>query len=431
GIIWISFSVSLIVQRVKWITIFNSIWWLSSCVLVSSLNIEILFQNHAIETFDIVQWLVHFLLLYCTFKNLGYLGTPSVQEGLSEPLLAQKFEAKQTGLGHATFLSKLVFSWMNSLFSLGYSKPLDLEEIPSLVSEDEANMAYQKFVHAWESLVRERERNNNTKSLVLWSIVRTYLGENILIAFYGLIRTVSFAVSPLILYAFVNYSNRTEADLRQGLSIVGVLIVTKVCESLSQRHWFFNSRRSGLKMRSALMVAVYQKQLKLSSSARTRRSAGEIVNYIAVDSYRMGEFPWWFHMTWTSALQLVLSIGVLYVVVGVGALPGLVPILVCGFLNVPFARILQNCQSHLMIAQDERLRSTSEILNSMKIIKLQSWEEKFKNLVQSLRDKEFVWLSKAQMLKASGSFIYWMSPTVISAVVFIGCLLQLLLLLYM
>ncbi|CAL5207703.1 unnamed protein product [Lathyrus oleraceus] len=174
-------------------------------------------------------------------------------------------------------------------------------------------------------------------------------------------------------------------------------------------------------MRSALMVAVYQKQLKLSNSARTRHSAGEIVNYIAVDAYRMGEFPWWFHMTWTSALQLVLSIGVLYGVVGIGALPGLVPLLICGFLNVPFAKILQNCQSQFMIAQDERLRLTSEILNSMKIIKLQSWEEKFKNLLQSLRDKEFVWLSKVQTLKAFGSFLYWMSPTVISAVVFIGC----------
>ncbi|KAL5067207.1 hypothetical protein RYX36_018094, partial [Vicia faba] len=420
GVIWISFSVSLIVQRVKWITIFNSIWWLSSCVFVSSLNIEILFQNRGIEIFDIVPWLVHFLLLYCAIQDLGYFGTPSVQQGLSEPLLDKKFEAKQTGLGHATFLSKLVFSWMNSLFSLGYSKPLDLEEIPSLVSEDEANMAYQKFVHAWESLVRERPKNNR-KNLVLWSIVRTYLRENILIAFYGFITTVSVAVSPLILYAFVKYSNRAEGDLRQGLSIVGFLIVTKVFETLSQRHWFFNSRRSGLKMRSALMVAVYQKQLKLSSSARTRHSAGEIVNYIAVDSYRMGEFPWWFHITWTSLLQLVLSIGILYGVVGIGALPGLVPLLICGFLNVPFAKILQICQSQFMIAQDERLRSTSEILNSMKIIKLQSWEEKFKNLVQSLRGKEFVWLSKTQILKASGTFIYWMSPTVISAVVFIGC----------
>jgi len=90
----------------------------------------------------------------------------------SEPLLAQKVETKQTGLGHATFLSKLIFSWVNSLLSLGYSKPLALEDIPTLVSEDEADMAYQKFAKAWESLVRERTKNN-AKSLVLWSIVRT------------------------------------------------------------------------------------------------------------------------------------------------------------------------------------------------------------------------------------------------------------------
>ncbi|KAK2353050.1 ABC transporter C family member [Trifolium repens] len=420
GFIWISLAVSLIVQRVKWIRILNSIWWLSSCLLVSAINIEILFKNHAIEAIEIVQWLVHFLLLYCAFKNIGYLGNNSAQEGLSEPLFGKKNETNQTGFGHANFISKLIFCWVNSLLSLGYSKPLDLEDIPSLDSDDEANMAYQKFVQAWESLVRERTKNN-TNSLVLWSIVRIYLKENLLIAFYAFIRTISVVVSPLILYAFVSYSNRTEEDLRKGLSIVGFLIVTKVFESLSQRHWFFNSRRSGMKMRSALMVAVYRKQLKLSSSARTRHSAGEIVNYIAVDAYRMGEFPWWFHITWTCALQLVLSIGVLFGVVGIGALPGLVPLAVCGLLNVPFARIIQNCQSQFMIAQDERLRSTSEILNSMKIIKLQSWEEKFKNLVESLRDKEFVWLSKTQILKATNSFLYWMSPTVVSAVVFLGC----------
>ncbi|KEH18320.1 ABC transporter [Medicago truncatula] len=350
--------------------------------------------------------------------HIGTHGVPECSSD-SEPLIDQKVETKQTGLGCATFLSKLIFSWVNSLLSFGYSKPLDLEDIPSLVSEDEADMAYKKFVHAWESLVRERTKNN-TKSLVLWSIVRTFLKENILIAFYALIRTISVAISPLILYAFVNYSNRTEADLKQGLTIVCFLILNKVLESLSQRHWFFNSRRSGMKMRSALMAAVYQKQLKLSSPARTRHLAGEIVNYIVVDAYRMGEFPWWFHITWTCALQLVLSIVILFGVVGIGALPGLVPLLICGLLNVPSARILQNCQSQFMIAQDERLRSTSEILNSMKIIKLQSWEEKFKNLIELLRHKEFVWLSKAQILKAFGSFLYWLSPTVIS-VVFLGC----------
>ncbi|CAJ2663683.1 unnamed protein product [Trifolium pratense] len=420
GFIWNSLTVSLLIQRVKWIKILNSVWWISSCVLVSALNVEILFEGHAIETFDIVQWLVHFLLLYCALKNIGYLGTHNVQECIYEPVLAQNNETKQTGLGHATFPSKLIFSWVNSILSLGYSKSLALEDIPSLVSEDEAGTSYQSFVHAWESLVRETT-NNNTKNLVLWSVVRTYLKENILIAFYALIRTISVAVSPLILYAFVNYSNRTEVDLKQGLSIVGFLILTKLAESLSQRHWFFNSRRSGMKMRSALMVAVYQKQLKLSNLARERHSTGEIVNYIAIDAYRMGEFPWWFHITWTCVLQLVLSIAILFGVVGIGALPGLVPLLICGLLNVPLARMLQNCQLQFMIAQDERLRSTSEILNSMKIIKLQSWEEKFKNVVESLRDKEFKWLSKTQFLKAFGTFLYWLSPTVIPAVVFLGC----------
>jgi hypothetical protein len=127
---------------------------------------------------------------------------------ISEPPVAQKVETKQTGLAHATFLSKFIFSWVNSLLRLGYSKPLNLEDIPSLIPEDESNVAYQKFVHAWESLIRDRTKNN-TNSLVLWSIVRIYFKENLLIAFYAFIRTISVVVSPLILYAFVNYSNRT------------------------------------------------------------------------------------------------------------------------------------------------------------------------------------------------------------------------------
>ncbi|KAL0010160.1 hypothetical protein SO802_005268 [Lithocarpus litseifolius] len=235
--------------------------------------------------------------------------------------------------------------------------------------------------------------------------------------------TIAVVVSPLILYAFVNYANGNDRNLDEGLSIVGCQVVTKLVESLSQRQWFFDSRRTGMRMRSALMVAVYQKQLKLSSLGRSRHSTGEIVNYIAVDAYRMGEFPSWFHSSWSFVLQLFLAIGILLWVVGLGALRGLVPLLICGLLNVPFANMLQKCQTQFMIAQDEQLRSTSEILNSMKIIKLQSWEDKFKNLIEFLRENEFKWLAETQFAKAFGTLLYWMSPTIISSVVFLGCII--------
>lgn len=420
GLVWISFTVSLLVQWSKWIRVLNSVWWVLSFALVSALNI-VLLRSRSIEILDMVTWPINFILFLCALKNLCYsVSAHNLDNSLDEPLLAKKSGKRQTELGRVGFLSKLSFSWINPLLSLGYSKPLSLEDIPSLVSEDEANFSYQKFARAWDSLSRET-RLNNSRNLVLRAIAKVFLKENIIIGICAFLRTISVVVAPLILYAFVNYSNGDDRNLDEGLTILGCLILAKVVESLSQRHWFFDSRRSGMRMRSALMVAVYQKQLKLSSLGRRRHSTGEIVNYIAVDAYRMGEFPWWFHSTWNFVLQLFLAIGVLFGVVGYGALPGLVPLLICGILNVPFAKVLQKCQSKFMIAQDLRLRSTSEILNNMKVIKLQSWEEKFKNAIESLRDEEFKWLADAQFKKAYGTLLFWMSPTIVSSAVFLGC----------
>nr|XP_007135572.1 hypothetical protein PHAVU_010G140600g [Phaseolus vulgaris]ESW07566.1 hypothetical protein PHAVU_010G140600g [Phaseolus vulgaris] len=423
GLVWISLAASIFVQRFQWIKILCSIWWVFSCTLVSVLNAEILLKEHRFQIFDMAMWPVHILTVLCAFQNHGYFVPQEIPgASLCDPLLVHKEMHKQTGLGHASFLSRFTFSWMNALLSLGYSKPLALADIPSLTSEDKAEFAYQKFAHAWVSLLRERASNKSI-NLVLWSIARVYMKENIFIAICAFLRTICAVVSPLLVYAFVNYSSCSEEDLKQGMIIMGYLILAKVVESVSQRHWSFNSRRLGMKMRSALMAAVYQKQLKLSALGRKRHSTGEIVNYIAVDAYRMGEFPWWFHTLLFSALQLFLALGVLFGVVGLGALPGLMPLLICGFLNVPFAKILQKRRSEFMIAQDERLRSTSEILSCMKIIKLQSWEDNFKKLVESLRAKELKCLAEVQFMRACGTFIYWMSPTIISSVILMGCAL--------
>lgn len=423
GLIWISLTVSLLVQRSKWTRILSSIWWMSFFLLVSALNIEIIVETHSIQIFVMVPWLVNFLLLFCAFRNIcPSLSLEASDKSVSEPLLAKSPVKSSIDFCKSSFISKLTFSWINPLLRLGYSKPLVLEDIPSLTPEDEAELAYKNFAHAWELLQREKN-STNTSNLVLRTLAKVYWKETVFVAICALLRTISVVVSPLLLYAFVNYSNRKEENLSEGLFLVGCLVIAKVVESVSQRHWFLDSRRSGMRMRSALMVAVYQKQLKLSSLGRRRHSAGEIVNYIVVDAYRMGEFLWWFHSMWSYMLQLFLSIGVLFVVVGLGALSGLVPLFICGFLNVPFAKILKTCQTELMLAQDRRLRSTSEILNSMKVIKLQSWEDKFKNLIESLREVEFKWLAEAQYKKCYNTVLYWLSPTIISSVIFVGCAL--------
>ncbi|KVI05881.1 AAA+ ATPase domain-containing protein [Cynara cardunculus var. scolymus] len=419
AVIWLSLTISVLIERSKAVNLLVSVWWMLLFLFISTIEIEILVEKH-ILFLEFVEWIVSFLLFLCALRNgKGFVGQQA-PEILLDPLLAkgtQKGDKSQ--IKEPKFFSKLVFSWVNPLISLGYTKPLSLEDIPSLEPKDKANVAYHKFIMAWDSL--QREKTANDANLVGRALKSVYCKEMVLVGIYASVRTIAVIVGPLLLYAFVNYSNRDIENVPYGLLLVGCLIAVKVFESLSQRHFFFNAKRTGMRMRSALMVAVYKKQLKLSSLGRRRHSTGEIVNYIAIDAYRMGEFPMWVHVAWTSFLQLFLAIAVLFFIVGVGVLPGLVPLLLCGLLNVPFAIMLQKCQLEFMSAQDKRLRSTSEILNNMKIIKLLSWEEKFKDFVESCRENEFKWLRESQYKKAYGSVLYWMSPTIISSVILFGC----------
>ncbi|KAK1575542.1 hypothetical protein Q3G72_006373 [Acer saccharum] len=375
-------------------------------------------------------WYAGFLLPFYAVIPFCNSHCPSIKNKSSTKLQSSGKDEKkqgktnQTKLGQANILSRLTFSWINSLLRLGYAKPLILEDIPTLLSDDEARSAYKTFSSKWEFLHRGDGKLNNPKNLLLKALFRVHWKEMIFVGVCALFRTFAVVVSPLLLYAIVQYTSNEHKNRSEGLLLVGWLVIVKFIESFSQRHWFFNSRRLGMRMRSALIMAIYRKQLKLSSLARRRHSTGEIVNYIAVDAYRMAEALYWFHLEWSLVVQLFLAIGVLFKVVGLSAFPGLVFVLITGFLNVPFARIYNKCQILYKVAQDERLRATSEVLNNMKIIKLQSWEEKFKNVIDLLRENEHKLLAKTQINKSSANVLYWVTPTIVSTVVFFGCLVM-------
>ncbi|KAK9689767.1 hypothetical protein RND81_09G079500 [Saponaria officinalis] len=422
GVVWLSLAMSLIAQKSKWLKLFTCTWWISVFVLITVLNVELLAKQEEVEILDFVKWPVSALLFISSVNLLGQKDSVEFPEfdDLSKSFLPEKTKSAKCEQMKPSLLSRLTFSWLNPLISLGYSKPLSLDNIPCLFSEDEANLAYNRFSETWDALKAE-ETVVNQQNMVIKVLLKDNLKDILLVGVLAFLKTITVVASPLLLYAFVNYSNASEQNLYQGLTLLGILIVIKVAESLTQRQWTYYAKRSGLRIRSALMVAVYNKLLKLSSTARKMHSTGEIVNYIMVDAYRMGELAWWFHLAWSLPLQLLIAIGVLISVVGLGAVPALVPLFICGVLNTPFAKRLQECRAKSMEAQDKRLRSTSEILNSMKIIKLQAWEDHFLELIYSLRDDEFKWLRDTQHNIANCTALYWFSPIVISTFAFWGC----------
>lgn len=363
------------------------------------------------------------LLLLCTYKV--YKHEDSTENDLNAPLNgAASGNGKLDFVGYVTpfekagFMSKMSFWWLNPLMKRGKEKTLEDEDIPHLREEDRAESCYLLFLDIHN---KRKQVDPRAQPSVLKTILLCHWREIFTSGFFAFLKIVTVSAGPLLLNAFIQVAEGAESFEYEGYVLAVLLFISKNLESLSQRQWYFRSRLIGVKVRSLLTAAIYKKQLRLSNAAKLMHSSGEIMNYVTVDAYRIGEFPFWFHQTWTTSLQLIFALLILYRAVGLATIASLVVIVLTVLCNTPLAKLQHKFQSKLMVAQDDRLKAISEALVSMKVLKLYAWESHFKMVIENLRQVEEKWLSAVQLRKAYNSFLFWSSPVLVSAATFGAC----------
>ncbi|XP_010490291.1 PREDICTED: ABC transporter C family member 5-like [Camelina sativa] len=358
--------------RLWWVVgFFISLWalFIDSRELVANGSNHYL-SSHAVGNFVAAPALA--FLCFLGFRGVSGLRVVITSSYLHEPLLVQEEEAgclNVTSYSDAGLFSLATLSWLNPLLSLGAKRPLDLKDIPLLAPKDRAKTNYKVLNLKWEKLKAE----NPSKS-------------------------------PSLAWAILN--------------LAGIFFVAKLAETLTTRQWYLGVDIMGMHVRSALTAMVYRKGLKLSSLTKQNHTSGEIVNYMAVDVQRVGDFSWYLHDMWMLPLQIVLALGILYRSVGLAALATLVATVFSIIATIPLAKIQEDYQDKLMTAKDERMRKTSECLRNMRILKLQAWEDRYRVVLEEMRNTEFKWLRKALYSQAFITFIFWSSPIFVAAITF-------------
>ncbi|KAJ8526981.1 hypothetical protein K7X08_029458 [Anisodus acutangulus] len=198
---------------------------------------------------------------------------------------------------------------------------------------------------------------------------------------------------------FIEVAKVKGAFKHEGYVVAGGILIAKCIESLAERHWFFRTRLIGLQVKSLLTAAIYDKQLRLSNTAKNTHSPGEIINYATVDTYKIGEFPFWFHQIWTTVVQICIALVIMYCAVGLATVPALLLVVASVIGNSPVAKAQNKYLTELMDAKDKMLRAITEALTSMKVLNLYAWEKHFKNGIEKLREEEYRWISAVQMQK--------------------------------
>ncbi|KAM3682076.1 hypothetical protein ACJW31_12G045200 [Castanea mollissima] len=323
-----------------------------------------------------------------------------------------------TPFAKAGFLSRMLFWWLNPLMKSGWKKTLEDEDIPKLREAEQAENCYFLFL---EQLNKQKEKDPSSKTSILKAIILCHWKEILFSGCLALLYVLTLSTGPLLLNAFILAAERKESFMYEGYVLAISFFFLKCTQSMSERHWYFRSRLIGLKVRSLLIAAIYNKQLRLSNSARLIHSGGEIMNYVTMDAYRIGEFPYWLHQTWTTCLQLCIAIVILFHAVGLATIAAMLVIILTIICNIPLAKLQHKFQSKLTVAQDERLKACSEALVNMKVLKLYAWENHFKNVIEYLRKVEYKWLRKVQLEKAYHSLLFWSTPVLVSCATFGAC----------
>ncbi|KAL5208407.1 hypothetical protein ABZP36_032842 [Zizania latifolia] len=323
----------------------------------------------------------------------------------------------------AGLFSIITFSWMGPLLDLGRSKTLDLDDVPTLSDNDSVGGILPNFEGKIFSVSATGRSTELTTSKLIKSLVLTTWKLILVTAVCALIRTVSSYVGPYLIEDFVDYINGSPRSPKKGYILVLIFGVAQFIEGLSSRHLLFRSQQFGVRVRSALVSVIYKRGLSLSSQSRQSSSSGEIINAVSIDAERVADFNWSMHELWLFPVQIILALLILYSTLGLAAFAALAATVLTMLANIPLGRIEQNYQEKIMNARDARMRALSEMLQNMRILKLQGWEMIFLSKIMELRKVEMNWLKKNVYTSAMLISVFFGAPAFVAMVTFGTCLL--------
>ncbi|KAH9380804.1 hypothetical protein HPB48_020242 [Haemaphysalis longicornis] len=345
----------------------------------------------------------------------------------------------------SSFLSKLLFWWFNGMAILGFMRPLQMYHMWFLDRKNQTEQIAEDFSYHFEKEKQKRgvmafgvpcvisisghpvpnsavpskkpdaDGRRPVVSMVgiMAPLFRTFWLELTLVAFVKLVSSVLTFVNPLILDLLIGFVSSNDPMWR-GLLFAFTMFFSAMLESILNGQYDYRIYVISMRMRSAMINAIYKKALALSAVARGCYTTGEIVNVMSVDTQRVMDYIQIYNLIWITPLQIGLAIWLLWGQLGIATLGGLGVMIILLPVNGVVAAYIRKHQVQLMKHKDRRLKLMNEILGGIKVLKLYAWENSFQERVQQIRDDEIKSLKIQAYLSAAVIFAFTCAPFLVA-----------------
>ena len=213
--------------------------------------------------------------------------------------------------------SKLTFSWMEPMMQLGNAKkkldPEDITKLP-LPIDAQTDTITKGFDEAWgDEVSKAQAKGGGSKPSLIMALLRAFGFDCLVVGFVlKFVHDSCIFVGPQVLNKIILFLRSNEYPQSYGYWLTAAVTASQLTMTFCLRHYFFKCYKFGLKIRSAVMVAVYEKALVLSAGERHSRSLGEITNLMSIDAQRLQEFTTYMHAVWFSFYQIGTALYLLW-----------------------------------------------------------------------------------------------------------------------
>ncbi|KAI4558949.1 hypothetical protein MJT46_013591 [Ovis ammon polii x Ovis aries] len=310
-------------------------------------------------------------------------------------------------LDDAGLLSYLTLSWLSPLMFRGFRRCLDENSIPPLSVHDAADKNAKRLRRLWEE---EVSRHGIDKASVLRVMLRFQRTRLIFDTIMSCCFSIASVVGPmLVVPKILEYAENPSGDVAYGVGLCLALFFAECLKSLSMCSCWVINQRTGVRFRAAVFSFAFEKLMQFKSL--THITVGEAISFFTSDVNYLFEGVYYGPLVvLTSSVLTVCSITSCFIL-GPTALIATLCYLLFLPLQVFLTRKTVESQNHTSEVSDQRIRMTSEVLTSIKLIKMYAWEKPFTKVIKDLRKKETKLLEKCGFIQSLTTVILFLAPS--------------------
>lgn len=299
----------------------------------------------------------------------------------------------------ASFLSRITYQWFDGMAWKGYRNPLEEKDLWDLRPQDSCKEVMPIFAYYWNKNVRKHFKIDPTQPKVQFSngkvtfdnphgaktgkkkgdasimppIVKSFGGVFLFGAMMKLFTDVLTFAQPQVLRYIIGFvEDYADEDTERqpewkGIFYAMLLFILAALQTVILGQYFHRMFIVGLRIRTALINAIYRKALVLSNATRKESTVGEIVNLMAVDAQRFMDLTTYLNMLWSAPLQIGLALYFLWQLLGPSVLAGLAVMIILIPVNGVIANRIKTYQIRQMKYKDERVKLMNEVLSGIKV----------------------------------------------------------------